>query len=194
MILEKADFTKPKRGIKRVFLHCSASDNPKHDNVKTEIWKKILGYEEYSVSNTGKVRRDVAKRRCRAKILKASIDVRGYACVNLHNGKQKKFYIHHLVATAFLGTKPSAEHQIAHFDGNPSNAHVSNLRYVTQAENEADKKRHGRFGNHGRRLSPTTRALIIKLRAEGLPFAMIYRLTGVSMGSVQRIAKELEVA
>jgi N-acetyl-anhydromuramyl-L-alanine amidase AmpD len=28
-------FKKPNRIIKRVFIHCSASDNPKHDNVKT---------------------------------------------------------------------------------------------------------------------------------------------------------------
>jgi len=26
-------FTKPKRKVRRVFLHCSASDNPKHDDV-----------------------------------------------------------------------------------------------------------------------------------------------------------------
>ena len=28
-------FTKPNRQVNRVFLHCSASDNPKHDNVRT---------------------------------------------------------------------------------------------------------------------------------------------------------------
>jgi N-acetyl-anhydromuramyl-L-alanine amidase AmpD len=29
------EFTKPQRLVNRVFLHCSASDNPHHDNIKT---------------------------------------------------------------------------------------------------------------------------------------------------------------
>jgi len=29
------NFIKPKRAVSRVFLHCSASDNPNHDNVET---------------------------------------------------------------------------------------------------------------------------------------------------------------
>lgn len=38
-------FSKPKRTIKRVFLHCSASDNPSHDNIKTiEAWHKERGF------------------------------------------------------------------------------------------------------------------------------------------------------
>jgi N-acetyl-anhydromuramyl-L-alanine amidase AmpD len=28
-------FEKPKRTVSKIFLHCSASDNPKHDNVET---------------------------------------------------------------------------------------------------------------------------------------------------------------
>jgi N-acetylmuramoyl-L-alanine amidase len=48
-------FTAPKRQIKRVFIHCSASDNPAHDDVsiikqwhlaKTPPWKDV-GYHFY---------------------------------------------------------------------------------------------------------------------------------------------------
>jgi len=47
MISEKADFIKPKRGVKRVFLHCSASDNPKHDNIKTiKEWHLARGFSD----------------------------------------------------------------------------------------------------------------------------------------------------
>lgn len=39
-------FTKPKRAVTRVFLHCSASDNPKHDNIETiEEWHKARGFK-----------------------------------------------------------------------------------------------------------------------------------------------------
>jgi N-acetylmuramoyl-L-alanine amidase len=38
-------FKKPNRAINRVFLHCSASDNIKHDNVETMIeWHKARGW------------------------------------------------------------------------------------------------------------------------------------------------------
>jgi len=38
-------FNKPKRSVNRVFIHCSASDNPKHDDVKViEEWHKQRGF------------------------------------------------------------------------------------------------------------------------------------------------------
>ncbi len=47
MISERIIFTKPKRGVKRVFIHCSASDNPKHDNVKTiRQWHLERGFDD----------------------------------------------------------------------------------------------------------------------------------------------------
>lgn len=40
-------FTKPKRAISRVFLHCSASDRPEHDNVATmREWHKARGWSD----------------------------------------------------------------------------------------------------------------------------------------------------
>lgn len=51
-------FTKPKRKVKKVFIHCSASDNPSHDNIKTMTeWHlqrgfKTIGYH-YFISKDG---------------------------------------------------------------------------------------------------------------------------------------------
>lgn len=40
-----AMFQKPKRQVTRVFIHCSASDNPQHDNVETiDSWHKKNGW------------------------------------------------------------------------------------------------------------------------------------------------------
>lgn len=53
-------FTKPKRKVSRVFLHCSASDNPKHDNPETidawhlERWPTGMGYHFY-INQRGEV-------------------------------------------------------------------------------------------------------------------------------------------
>lgn len=44
---ERADFVKPKRSVDKVFIHCSASDNPKHDNVATiRKWHKERGFSD----------------------------------------------------------------------------------------------------------------------------------------------------
>lgn len=46
-IVKIAGIKKPKRLIKRVFIHCSASDNPRHDNPQTiEKWHKERNFKE----------------------------------------------------------------------------------------------------------------------------------------------------
>jgi hypothetical protein len=51
-------------------------------------------------------------------------------------------YISRLVLTAFVGPAPQ-DHDAAHWDGNPTNNRLDNLRWATVSENMADKKRHG---------------------------------------------------
>jgi len=53
-------FKKPNRFVNRVFLHCSASDNPKHDNVKTMTeWHLQRGFStigyHYFISKDGMI-------------------------------------------------------------------------------------------------------------------------------------------
>jgi N-acetylmuramoyl-L-alanine amidase len=39
--------TKPERAVDKVFIHCSASDNPAHDNVETiRSWHKQRGFND----------------------------------------------------------------------------------------------------------------------------------------------------
>jgi len=40
-------FAKPERAVDRIFLHCSASDRPKHDNVDTmRTWHLARGWSD----------------------------------------------------------------------------------------------------------------------------------------------------
>lgn len=56
----------------------------------------------------------------------------------LLDGRKRNVSVHRLVARAFLGSPPTSEHtQINHKDGNKSNNAISNLEYVTPAENRA---------------------------------------------------------
>lgn len=61
------------------------------------------------------------------------------------DGKGKQFYVHRLVAEAFI-PNPENKPQVDHIDNNTENNDVSNLRWVTQVENMANpitaKRRH----------------------------------------------------
>lgn len=98
-----------------------------------ELWKDIEGFEGlYQVSNLGNV-----KSLKRNIILKPGIVAykktkeNGYYIVNL---KSKPFYIHRLVAEAFI-PNPENKPQINHIDCNKRNNNVKNLEWVTREEN-----------------------------------------------------------
>lgn len=108
-------------------------------------WKDIKGYENlYKVSDTGIV---VAKEKkwimhhsalmiSKERELKYDM-CRGYKRVSLHkNKKYKHFFVHRLVAEAFIyNPNPKEKKCINHIDFNPKNNNVSNLEWVTPKEN-----------------------------------------------------------
>lgn len=94
-----------------------------------EIWKPVVGFENYVVSNLGKVKRNDIE-------LTPYIDATKYSKVGLFNGngKQKKFLLHRLVAESFI-SNPENKPEVNHIDGNKQNNCVSNLEWVTRSEN-----------------------------------------------------------
>lgn len=110
-------------------------------------WRVAPGFENYEVSEFGDVRRRVAGGTYPAGYqLTPKPHQRGYRYFILRqDGKDKTMLAHRLVALAFLGQPPSDKHEVAHNDGNRTNNAVSNLRWATAAENQADRKRHGTF-------------------------------------------------
>lgn len=116
-----------------------------------EVWKPITGFElSYEVSNLGRIRsidRVVMRSNGRIFTLRGRIRqtplVSGYPTVSLSiAGLMQTFYVHHLVAEAFIGPRPIGK-DVAHGDGDKKNPALSNLRYATRSENEADKIAHG---------------------------------------------------
>lgn len=99
------------------------------------LWKKIDGFKNYSVSDTGLVRNDVTKR-----ILKPQITRGRYYVHPCEKGKWRNMYVHRIVAKAFI-PNPENKPQINHKDGNPKNNNVSNLEWCTNRENQIHKYR-----------------------------------------------------
>lgn len=87
-----------------------------------EQWKKVKDYEEYEVSNLGKVRK-------KDYYLNQSENNAGYLRVRLN---QKWFFVHRLVAKHFVDNE---KEQVNHLDGNKLNNIATNLKWVTQTEN-----------------------------------------------------------
>lgn len=118
---------------------------PPPDSVDGEKWLPVPGYEElYDVSSHGRLRRASKSNMAPAGyILKPALDHEGYPRYRLSRRRYWTVKAHRLVAIAFLGEPPFAGAHVAHYDGNKENNHLSNLRWATAQENEADKKRHG---------------------------------------------------
>lgn len=100
-----------------------------------EVWLKINDYDNYEISNMGRVMNSKTHR-----ILKSTVDRYGYKKLNLClSGVSKSRYIHKLVSCAFI---PNTDNKpcVDHIDNDRTNNKLSNLRYATRFENSCNSK------------------------------------------------------
>jgi len=159
-----------------------------------ETWLQIKGFPGYEVSDHGRVRsvsryviRNGSQMRVKETILKPRALQKGHLYVNLRkDGKATSAYVHRLVALAFIEPPDATRTHVAHWDGDPSNNHVSNLRWATPAENNADSIRLGRNrrpSGEKSRHAKLTRAIIAEMQmrnASGESIRSIAKRVGVS--------------
>lgn len=114
-----------------------------------EVWKEIPGSVGYEVSDHGRVRSYFKKGNHRDKRSEyprtlSTAGKGGYLTVSIPNeqGNYQTKAVHRLVMLAFVGEPPLGM-EVAHLNGDPTDARLSNLAYVTHVENEAHKLAHG---------------------------------------------------
>lgn len=106
----------------------------------------VTGYEGlYEIDTFGNVYSVCTTSSRRKGIIKQQDNGSGYQRVNLFdiNGKARKYYVHRLVAKAFI-PNPENKPNINHKDCNVKNNSVENLEWCTQSENVLHAVRLGR--------------------------------------------------
>lgn len=112
----------------------------------------VPGYEDYEVSDQGRVRsltRSVRSRWGTPKALKGRVlrqcDQGKYLVVTLYRDRvPKMFTVHRLVLLAFVGPCPEGQEGL-HFDDDGKNNRLENLRWGSHIENARDCKRNDGF-------------------------------------------------
>lgn len=113
-----------------------------------EQWLPVEGFEDYEVSDQGRVKRVVYGRGTNAVdgLLKQGISRKGYPRVYFsRNSKKYTKATHILVAKAFI-PNPNSLPQVNHKNGNKLDAKVSNLEWATQISN---MQHSAKLGLHG---------------------------------------------
>jgi hypothetical protein len=107
-----------------------------------EQWRTISGYENYQVSNLGRVKSLNYNRTNKSQLLKPNINQGGYSFVILsNNSNKKKYLIHQLVAITFLNYKPNGNKiVIDHINSDSLDNRLENLRIVSGRENHSKER------------------------------------------------------
>lgn len=171
--------------------------------MSVEKWKPIQGWEGYEVSDLGNVRsfkRASAGRKYVARYdlpprAKKQRLINGYPAVLLSdNGVKKDRLVHGLVLEAFVCPRPDGM-QAAHNDGNRRNNVITNLRWATPVENNADKILHGthQIGSRGSR-ARLTESDVLSIRAlyhEGVSAKELAAKHGVGLSNIWNILSRI---
>lgn len=164
-------------------------------NTTIEMWREILDFPAYEVSNLGRVRRKLDCRSAKAgHVLKPSPSSNGYPIVSLVRVKAFTRTVHRLVAIAWLGNAPFPGAVVNHKNGIRNDNRVENLEWCSHRENvrhaiyslgkDRSGERHPQAKNSSAQVLKIHEAMMC-----GTPTIEIVRAFGVSETQLGRIRK-----
>lgn len=159
------------------------------------MWKPILNFEGYEVSDDGKVRswkpeRNNVPAPTEPRLLKFEIGSSGYYQLNLYSENGRKMCrVHVLVAEAFHGTRPEG-FVVRHLNGIRTDNRAANLRWGTVQENNDDMRLHGTWshgeGVHTSKLSELDVLQILNSNDRPIDIASVYGVTPANICHIRK--------
>jgi hypothetical protein len=154
----------------------------KTNEVKTtEQWLPIQANPSYEISDLGRVRHTFLNGNTKPVQPTGNKQKRNYQFIRIEG---KKHYIHHLVLAAFVGEKPE-RHDADHIDTDPTNNKLTNLRYLSIAENRGKR---GELHNLAKLTEEKVRAIRSLYEQNlGLTLKKLAQLFDVSINAVHNV-------
>lgn len=151
---------------------------------KRERWKPVTGFEQYQISDHGRVRSKTGR------LMRPGKLRRGHLRVTFSvNGERTSFQVHHLVLLEFVGPRPEGSEGV-HNNDEPSDNCFKNLRWATHSENMRDAVNNGRMPNvHSR----AVRAAVVASVAEGTAVIEESRRRGIPRRTIYDWLREAGV-
>jgi hypothetical protein len=146
-----------------------------------EKWRPVKGWEGlYDVSSAGRVRNAKTKR-----VRKLSDHTSGYKSVKLkHDGAGLNFYIHRLVARAFIG--PAGGKEVNHKDFDKTNNTLENLEWVKRSKNMRHARDHTKMSS---KINAAVAKTIRQRVLEGELQRVVGKEYGINQQSVSNILR-----
>lgn len=118
----------------------------KFDDLPNEIWKPILGFNNYFVSNMGRCKKYLVTYDCYTLIASTpnSRNNRLYVRIINDDGISKNLALARIVAHAFCKGYSEENNTVDHIDGDISNNKAQNLQWISQTENNKRAFKNGK--------------------------------------------------
>jgi hypothetical protein len=149
------------------------------------MFLSIKGFSNYEVSNKGEVRNIVT-----GNTLKPRKHTGGYLNVYIKDdtGKYQNQYIHRLVALEFVTSNVNCP-EVDHIDGDKTNNHYTNLRWVNRSQNSRNFDRSNRRGYKMKSINKADKGAILFLKSEGWGNTGIGRFLDIPRQTVYSFVK-----
>lgn len=118
----------------------------------------------------------------------------GYPFVAIiEEGRRRTIPVHRLVCSSFHGEKPFPTAVVRHLDGVQENNRPANICWGTYAQNEADKRRHGRVAEGERHGQVKLTEEGVRIIRASIPFGLwnavdAAKVFGVDPSTIRRVA------
>ena len=129
----------------------NSSRNYTIEDMRGEVWKEILGFDNYYVSNMGRFKKYAKRYKSYYLMNVAYNKISGYGYIRLVNskGENKNLSAARVVAHTFVPGYCEEKNTVDHIDGDKANNKATNLEWVSQGENNLRAYNNGKKPHRG---------------------------------------------